>query len=83
MSFDTLPFMTKLLTDIMRQIAELPEERQDDAARVLQLMIEHDPERYRLTDDQLREVDEAIADVVAGNFASDKDIDRVLHQSWA
>jgi hypothetical protein len=28
-------------------------------------------------------VDEAIADVDAGNFASDSDIDRVLHHSWA
>ena len=77
------PHMTKLLTEVIRQIVELPEERQDDAARVLMLMLEHDPEQYRLSDEQLREVDEAIADVDAGNFASDQDIDRVLHRSWA
>ena len=75
--------MTKLLTEVIRQIVELPEERQDDAARVLMLMLEHDPEQYRLSDEQLREVDEAISDVDAGNFASDQDIDRVLHRSWA
>lgn len=63
--------MTKLLTEVIRQIVELPVERQDDAARVLMLMLEHDPEQYRLSDEQLREVDEAIADVDAGNFASD------------
>ena len=75
--------MTRLLTEVMRQIVELPEERQDDAARVLQFMLEHDPAQYRLTDDQLREVDDAIVDVDAGNLASDVDIDRVLHRSWA
>ena len=75
--------MTKLLTEVIRQIVELPEDRQDDAARVLMLMLEHDPEHYRLSDEQLREADEAIADVDAGNFASDQDIDRVLHRSWA
>ena len=75
--------MTKLLTEVIRQIVELPEDRQDDAARVLMLMLEHDPEQYRLSDEQLREVDEAIADVDAGNFAFDRDIDRGLHRSSA
>ena len=75
--------MTKLLTEVIRQIVELPEDRQDDAARVLMLMLEHDPEQYRLSDEQLREVDEAIANVDASNFASDQDIDRVLDRSWA
>ena len=75
--------MTKLLTEVIRQIVELPEDRQDDAARVLMLMLEHDPEQYRLSDEQLRDVEEAIADVDASNFASDQHIDRVLHRSWA
>ena len=75
--------MTKLLTDVLRQIAELPEDRQDDAARVLKLMIEHDPEQHRLSEEQLREVEVAFVDVDAGNFASDQDIDRLLHRSWA
>ena len=75
--------MTNLLTEIMRKVVELPEDRQDDAARVLMLMLEHDPEQYRLSDEQLREVEEAIASVDAGKFASDNEIDRVLHHSWA
>jgi hypothetical protein len=75
--------MTNLLTEVMRKVVELPEDRQDDAARVLLLMLEHDPEQYRLSDEQLREVDVAIADVDAGNFASEADIDRALHHSWA
>ena len=67
----------------MRKVVELPEERQDDAARVLMLMLEHDPEQYQLSDEQLRGVEEALADVDAGNFASEQEIDRVLHRSWA
>lgn len=73
--------MTKLLTKVMREIVELPEDRQDDAARVLQLMLEHDPEQDRLRDDQLRDLEEVVADGDTGNFASDKV--RVLQQSWA
>ena len=75
--------MTNLLTEVMRRVVEMPEERQDDAARVLMLMLEHDPEQYRLSDEQLREVEDAIADADAGKFASHDEIDRVLYRSWA
>jgi hypothetical protein len=81
--FDILSPMTKLLSEVMRQITELPKERQDDAARVLMMMLEQDPEQYRLTDAQLREVDVAIADTDAGNFAGEKEIDAILNRSWA
>lgn len=75
--------MTKLLTHVMRKVVELSEDRQDDAARVLMMMLDHDPERYRLNDDQLHEVETAGADVDAGNFASDREVNQVLHSSWA
>ena len=74
--------MTNLLTEIMRKVVELPEDRQDDAAQVLMLMLEHDPAQYRLGDEQLQEVGQAIADVDAGNFATNKESDQVLHCSW-
>ena len=75
--------MTKLLEEVIGQFAELPEERQDDAARVLMMMLEQDPEQYSLSDAQLREVDAAIADADAGKFAPQKDIDALLDRSWA
>ena len=75
--------MTKSLKEVVDQFAELPEERQDDAARVLMLMLEQDPEQYRLSDKQLHEVDEAIADTNAGNFAPQREIDAILNRSWA
>src|ERR1700694_4763470 len=74
--------MSNLLTEVLRKVVELPEDRQDDAARVLMLMLEHDPEQYRLSDEQLRDVQEAIAEVDAGKFASDEEIDRVLHHAY-
>jgi hypothetical protein len=75
--------MTKLLTEVLRKIVELPEDRQDDAAHVLLNMIENDVPRYRLTDAQLRDVEVAIADVDAGNYASDKEIESLLYRPWA
>ena len=75
--------MTKLLKEVIEQFAELPDERQDDAARVLMLMLEQDPEQYRLSDEQLQEVGEAITDTDAGNFASQTEIDAILDRSWA
>ena len=75
--------MTKLLQEVVKQFADLPKNRQNDAARVLLLMLEQDPQQYHLTDAQLREVDDAIADTSAGNFASEKGIDTILHRSWA
>ena len=35
--------MTNQITEVMRKLVELPEYRQDDAARVLMLMLEQDP----------------------------------------
>jgi len=67
--------MTKLLTEVMRKIVELPADRQDDAEHVLLNMIEDGVPSYRLTDVQLRDVEAAIGDVNAGNYASDKEID--------
>lgn len=75
--------MTKLLTEVIRKVVELPEERQDDAARILLTMLENDGTRYRLSDEQLREIELAIVDVDAGHYASQDDINRMLYQSWA
>ena len=75
--------MTKLLAKMMQQIAELPEERQDDAAHLLQAMLANDAMHIDLSEEQLREVDQAFADTNAGNFASEKEINDVLHRPWA
>jgi predicted transcriptional regulator len=75
--------MTKLLREVMRKVSELPDERQNDAARVLLTMLESDVSSYQLSDEQRREVDRAVADVDGGQFANEADVAEVLHNSWA
>ena len=75
--------MTKLLTKVLRQIEELPEERQDDVAHVVLAMLENDAIRNELSEEQLRELDQRIADADAGKFATDREIDAALHRPWA
>ena len=75
--------MTKLLAKVMERIADLPAERQDDAAHLLEAMLANDAIHFELSEEQLRELDEAIADTTAGNFAGEKEINDVLHRPWA
>ena len=74
--------MTKLLTEVLQKVAELPHERQDDAAHVLQTMLENDGRHYHLSHDHLREIDLAIAEADAGHFAAQEDVDALLHRAW-
>jgi hypothetical protein len=48
--------MTKLLQDAIERIKELPESRQDQLARALIDVAEHDQNEYQLTDEQVEEV---------------------------
>ena len=66
--------MTKLLTEVLQKIAELPAGRQDDAARTLLTLLENDARRYRLTDTQVREVELAMQEADRGEFASDREM---------
>jgi len=75
--------MTKLLAEVLRKVAELPEQRQDDAAHVLLSLLENDEPGYRLSDDQLHEVEQAMREADRGDLATDVDVSSVLHQSWA
>lgn len=75
--------MTKLLSEVLRKVAELPEERQDDAAHILLRLLENDASRYRLSDDQLHEVEQAIAEADNGQFASEEEVADVLERPWA
>jgi predicted transcriptional regulator len=75
--------MTKLLNEVLRKVAELPEERQDDAAHILLRLLENDASRYRLSDDQLQLVESAIAEADAGRFASEEEVAEALESAWA
>ena len=48
---------TKVLKEIIDRVQRWPEARQEDAARVLREMEEQDTGAYRLTDEQVAEVE--------------------------
>jgi len=62
--------MTKLLTQVVRKIEELPEERQEDAAAVLMTILENDAVGHQLSDEQLQEVELAKREVRDGKIAT-------------
>jgi hypothetical protein len=74
--------MTNLLMEVVRKVSELPTERQNDAAHILMAMLENDAGRYRFSDEDLQEIELAIAEADAGQFASEEDVEAVLHRAW-
>lgn len=75
--------MTDLLSEALRKVAELPAARQDDAAHILLALVDSDAKPYQLLDDDLQQIEAAIADTEAGRFASDAEVTDLLHRSWA
>ena len=75
--------MTTLLSEVMRKVAELPHDRQDDAARVLLAMLENDHAPFVLSDQQLREIQAAQREVDVRLFASDAEVAAALNARWA
>ena len=53
---------TKTLEELLDRVKDWPEERQEDAARVLLAMEKQDRSPYRLTDEQAAEVRRRLAD---------------------
>ena len=50
------------LKDVLERVKTWPESRQEDAARMLIAMEEQDANPYRLTDEQVAEVERRLAD---------------------
>ena len=66
---------TKLDTAIAA-VRDLPEERQDELADAILAAADVSDRSY--TPEQLRAIDEGIADADAGRFASDEDVERLF-----
>ncbi|MDP2410772.1 MAG: hypothetical protein Q8M26_10865 [Pseudolabrys sp.] len=66
--------MTKLLRDVIGRVTEWPEDRQDEAASVLLDLEAQQENRYRLTPDQIKEVEGIQRQVRDGTaaFATDE-----------
>lgn len=64
--------MTKLLREAITKVEKLPEAEQDRVAELLLGFGDTAQSRYRLTDEQLAEVDAARREAREGKFASDE-----------
>ncbi|MDP2297223.1 MAG: hypothetical protein Q8M24_17400 [Pseudolabrys sp.] len=66
--------MTKMLRDVIERVRQWPEERQDQAAQVLLDLEAQQANRYRLTTEQIAEVERIQRQVRDGTaaFASDE-----------
>ena len=72
--------MTKLLDQALQAARALPEETQDDIARVmLQLAGQDQPAAYSLSDAERNAIDVSKAAAARGEFASDDEVEAV----WA
>jgi predicted transcriptional regulator len=66
--------MTKLLTEAMEKLAQLPEGRQDELARMLIDVAASDLSPYQLTDEERAAVEEGLAQAERGEFATDEEV---------
>lgn len=68
--------IAKVLKEVMERVQIWPEERQEDAARVLLEMERQDKSPYRLTPDQVKEVERIQRDVRSGKakIATDEEM---------
>jgi predicted transcriptional regulator len=66
--------MTKLLDDAIQRVKELPQERQDELARMLIDVAASDLAPYVLTDEERKAVEEGLAEAERGEFATDEEV---------
>ena len=68
--------MTKLLERPIRKVKELPVERQDYAAYVLETIAAKVNGVYHLTDEERADVQEALEEVRRGEVVSEKEMEK-------
>ena len=68
------------IADILERVKTWPLDRQEDAAAILLRMEEQGLEPYVLDEDELREVEEALAEAERGEFATDEEVEAVFNR---
>ena len=63
--------MTRLLEQAFATVSELPDERQDEVARMLLDFVRAEQSIYVLSPEEEADLDAGLADAEAGRFASD------------
>ena len=69
-----LPIMTRLLDEAVAVAARLPEDQQDELARVLLQLAGHEPPPAILTPDEEANLDDSTAAEANGEFATDDEM---------
>jgi hypothetical protein len=67
--------MTKLMEKAIASVRSWPAPRQDEAAEILLALDRLGAGAYLASDDELQAIDEALAQVEAGKYASDADVE--------
>ena len=68
------------IDSILDRVRTWPEERQEDAARILLAMEAEDSGVYRLSDEERTEIRAALAEVERGEVASDEEVAAVFNR---
>jgi hypothetical protein len=72
--------MTKLLDEAVEAVKTLPAEDQDLAAELLMAFAHWDAAHYRLTSEQIAEVEQAKREVREGKFATEQEMADLWHR---
>lgn len=67
--------MTNLMEKALAAMRRWPAERQDEAAEILLALDRLGPDVYHASPAELIAIDEALADVAAGELSSDEDVE--------
>ncbi|MGH6816059.1 MAG: hypothetical protein ACREC6_10160, partial [Hyphomicrobiaceae bacterium] len=70
--------MTTLLEKALEVVRGWPDQRQNDAALLLLALDRLGSQPYSASPDELRAIDEALAQTARGEFASDEDVEAVF-----
>lgn len=71
--------MTRLLEQAVEAVSALPDEAQDDLARILLQLAGFDQPPYELTPEEAADVDASLAEAGRGEFATEEEVRAV----WA
>jgi predicted transcriptional regulator len=71
--------MTRLLEQAVEAVSILPDEAQDDLARILLQLAGVDQPAYELTSEEAADIDASLAEAERGEFATDEEVRAV----WA
>ena len=67
--------MTDLMEKAIASVRGWPARQQDEAAEILLALHRLGPDSYVASDDELHAIDEALAQIEAGEYATDAEVD--------